>query len=166
MTDPDLKLRAQNLISLSKAQRMSLGDLRVSERQEFWGGSFTESLDVWEAGPSDQVFGLFFLLAALPIGMTLFKRPPLSPDWAPADTATIHGLKIATPWQRQGWGHKAFDLAIEHLRKEWPTTLNLMLAVDADNASALAVYRAHGMTDNGAIFSGNHGPEHRLALPL
>jgi len=81
--------------------------------------------------------------------MTLFKQPPLSPSWVAENAATIHGLKIATPWQKQGFGHTAFALAIDALKNEWPLISKLMLAVDADNTAAIAVYRAFGMAQCG-----------------
>ena len=41
-----------------------------------------------------------------------------------------------------------------------------MLAVDADNAAALPVYRASGMDDSGSIFEWCNGCEHRYTLSL
>jgi len=96
--------------------------------------------------------------------MTLFKRPPLSPGWVSKDSATIHGLKIATPWQRRGPGHKAFSLAVNQLKHTWPTVSTLMLGEDSDNEAALAVYREYGMIDSGLIFKGNDGLDNRFEI--
>jgi len=41
-----------------------------------------------------------------------------------------------------------------------------MLAVDADNTAAIAVYRSFGMDDSGAIYEGRNGPEHRFKISL
>lgn len=166
MTDLDAHLDVQNLMALGDPELAKLGELRVSKRQEFLGGSFSESLNAWRKAPPQQVLGLCFLFGTAPVGLTLFKRPPLSPPWASVDAATIHGLKIATPWQGRGWGHIAFGLAVHRLKEEWPDRSTLMLAVDADNAAALAVYRAFGMIDSGPIFDGHHGREHRLRVTL
>lgn len=143
-----------------------LGALHISERQEFLGGSFAESLEAWHAGPRDQVLGMSIWHSAQPVGMTLFKRPPASPDWVSPNAASIHGLKIASPWQGQGWGHAAFELAMDQLKKDWPAILRLMLAVDAENTLALSIYRSYGMKEIGPVVEGCHGPEHRFAVSL
>lgn len=143
-----------------------LASLQISEWQEIKGGSFTESLEAWQNGQVDQILGLCFLFENRPVGMVLFKRPPLSPSWVCADAATIHGLKVTSAWQGQGFGHAAFELAIETLKKEWPDVTQLMLAVDADNAAAIAVYRAYGMTECEPVRNGNNGPEFRFEIAL
>lgn len=165
-TELDIDLGVRNLTALSASEVAALRQLKISEWQEIKGGSFIESLDAWQKGAKDEILGFCFLLESQPIGMTLFKRLPLSPAWASANAATIHGLKIATPWQGKGLGHRAFALAVHSLKKEWPAITTLMLAVDADNAAALAVYRAFGMSDSGSIFEGRNGPEHRLEISL
>jgi len=48
----------------------------------------------------------------------------------------------------------------------WPETSALMLAVDADNVAAIAVYRAYGMEDSGPIFEGRNGLENRFKVSL
>lgn len=162
-TDP---LSAQELGALPAAQMARLASLRVSSEQAYMGGSVTESLEAWTDGPRDKVLGLCFLLAESPIGLTLFKRPPLAPDWVGAGTASLHGLKIALPWQGRGLGHAAFRLALAELQRAWPEIYTLALSVDADNAAALAVYRGGGMTDSGPVHHGRHGLEHRMTLRL
>ena len=159
-------LELRNLLELTKAQMAALSALKVSDHQEFLGGSFLESLTAWNEGPSSHVLGHCFMSGSEPVGLTLFKRPPLSPDWVPSYAVSLHGLKIATPWQGQGLGQKACRLAIDQLQRDWPASTVLMLAADAENAAALTVYRSMGMTDSGPIFDGNHGLEHRLHLSL
>ncbi len=132
-SDSDIHLEVRNLAVLSGCEIGELAKLQISDWQEIKGGSFEESLDAWHAGPKDQMLGVVFFLENSPVGMTLFKRPPLSPSWASRSAATIHGLKIVTPWQGRGLGHQSFKLAVDHLRKEWPAITKLMLAVDADN---------------------------------
>lgn len=92
-------LDVRNLTLLTESEFVSLRGLEISEWQEIKGGSFSESLEAWQAGPTNQILGLGFLLQGQPIGMTLFKRPPLSPSWASTYAATIHGLKISQPVQ-------------------------------------------------------------------
>jgi len=163
--DFDTVLKVRNLTELTSSEITVLEQLEISEWQEIKGGSFAESLEAWRSSPKDQILGFSFLLEDQPVGMTLFRRPPLSPSWASASAATIHGLKISTRWQRKGLGHIAFELAVSHLKKEWPSRNALMLSVDADNAAALAVYRAFGMVDGGPI-KGPNGLEHRFEIPL
>lgn len=155
-----------DMAALTAEQFEALSRLKVSERQEVLGGSFQESIEAWETAARDQALGLCFLREDRPIGLTLFKRPPLSPPWVSATAASIHGLKIATPWQGQGWGHTAFQAAVGRMCKAWPDVTHLMLAVDAENAAALSVYRAFGMADLGSIFEGPNGLEHRLEISL
>ena len=159
-------MEACNLHLLSPAQRADLRTLTVTPEQEIMGGSFEETLCAWKAGPSDQVLGLGFFLNARPVGVTLFKRPPASPGWVRMHAASIHGLKIAQPWQGQGWGHRAMSLALEALGSAWPDVRHLMLAVDASNSAALTVYRRAGLSDSGPVFQGPNGPEHRMEMTL
>ena len=166
MTDPEPILDVCNFTQLTNAQRAVLTALNLSDHQEFLGGSFRESMDAWTAGPASHVLGHCFLIGGTPVGLTLFKRPPQSPDWVPPDAVSLHGLKIATPWQGQGLGKTAFRLALMQLKRDWPATTKLVLATDAENDEALSIYRGAGMTDSGAIFDGNHGREHRLHLSL
>ena len=160
----DLKIR--NLAMLSDSEICALGKLEISEWQVIKGASFQESIDAWQNEVSEQVLGFCFVLNDRLVGMVLFKRPPISPSWVPADAATVHGLKISTPWQRHGLGHRAFALAISKLKEQWPDIKTLMLAVDADNAAAIAVYRAYGMTDYEPVRTGNNGPEYRFEVSL
>lgn len=162
----DKDLEAHKLTELSKAEMVSLSKLKISEWQEIKGGSFLESLEAWREGPSSHVFGLCFLLQNRPVGMTLFKRPPLSPSWASSNAATIHGLKISQPFQGRGLGHRAFNLAVQHMKEHWHETSTLMLAVDADNVAAIAVYRAFGMVDSGPIYEGRNGLENRFSISI
>ena len=152
-------LTVKNLNELTAPEFAALRNLTVSAHQEVLGKSFLESIDDWESANRDNVLGLCFLLKEQPVGLTLFNKR--------ADhTASIHGLKISTPWQRQGFGHFAFRLAIEQLRIAWPDVKRLKLAVDAENKPAIAIYTASGMSDSGPVFQGPNGQEHRMELQL
>ncbi len=155
-------LEIRNLKALTDSELSALSSLDISEWQEVKGGSFSESIEAWQRGEIEQILGLCFVLDSRLIGMTLFKRPPLSPAWACSDSATIHGLKISTAWQRQGFGHKAFELAIQKLKEQWPNVNKLMLAVDADNDPAIAIYRGYGMIEREFVKNGPNGPEYRF----
>jgi len=162
----DVVLEIRNIHVMSDSEVSALGKLEVSTWQEIKGGSFEESLEAWRQETTDRILGFCFLKGGHPVGMTLFKRPPLSPAWVSTSSASIHGLKISSPWQGKGLGHHAFDLAISHMRIEWPDVNSLMLAVDADNVAALAIYRKFGMSDSGPIHEGNDGLEHRMRIDL
>ncbi|WP_323767045.1 GNAT family N-acetyltransferase [Marinovum sp.] len=156
-------LSVTELSELTAPQLAALRALPVTGRQACLGKSFPESLDDWQAAAPGAVLGLCVLLDGTPVGLTLFRRVPAQAG-TPA-TASIHGLKIALPWQGRGWGHAALRLAVAALHQRWPEVRRLTLAVDADNAAALAVYRRFGMTDSGPV-DGNHGPEHYMTKAL
>ena len=56
------------------------------------------------------MLGLCLLVEDQPVGITLFKKQS-------AETASIHGLKIATPWQRKGLGHLAWYTMVKTSRR-------------------------------------------------
>ena len=149
-------LQAIDLNDLSDRQIGLLRRLNVTKHQEKLGKSFPESLTDWRAAAAETVLGLAFLLDGAPVGIVLFRRS--------GTTATIHGLKIALPWQGRGLGHRAFRLGIAHLKASWPEVRQLKLSVDAENAPALAIYRAAGMTDSGPVDGGPNGPQHHMDL--
>lgn len=138
--------------------------LEVTENQEDLGGSFEGSVAEWQAAKSDNILGLCFLQTQRPVGMVLLKRPPLSPPWVPLSAISLHGLKIAKTDQGSGLGKRAFDLAVASAKDNWPEATSLILAVDAGNDPALAVYRGFGMSDSGPVVHGRIGWEHRLEL--
>lgn len=151
------ELAVKNMNELTAPQFAALRVLTVSDHQEVLGKSFLESISDWEAAGQDKVLGLCFLLEEQPIGLVLFSKHR-------ACTASIHGLKIATPWQRRGFGHLAFSLAVDQLKVVWPDIALLKLAVDAVNTPAITIYRSFGMNDSGPIFQGPNGKEHRMEL--
>ncbi|SFI26150.1 GNAT family N-acetyltransferase [Jannaschia pohangensis] len=148
--------------ALTEKQFAALRTLKVSDRQEVLGKSFLESIEDWESEPKDRVLGLCFVIEEMPVGLTLFRKhsPPLD------HKVSIHGLKIAIPWQGRGYGHQAFLLAFRYLKSEWPEARILTLAVDAENSPAIAIYRAIGMSDSGPAFEGPNGKEHHMEMRL
>ncbi len=166
MTREIVELKAQDMAVLSEHQLMALAALEVSKVQEDLGGSFQGSVKEWQATGTQQILGLCFQQNGEPVGMVLLKRPPLSPEWTPRSAASLHGLKIAKAHQGAGLGRRAFALGVEHVKKTWPDAKSLILAVDAGNGPALAVYRGFGMSDSGPVFQGRIGLEHRLEVPL
>jgi len=166
MNAGDVELAAQNLSVLSEHQLISLAALKIGKRQEDLGGSFQGSVKEWQDTKSHHILGLCFSQHRNPVGMVLLKRPPLSPEWTPPSAVSLHGLKIAQAHQGVGFGRRAFELSVAHAKRTWPNATSLILAVDAGNDAALAVYRGFGMSDSGPIFQGRIGWEHRLDVPL
>lgn len=162
----DFELEAQDMAEFPEHQLAALAALEVTAHQEDLGGSFRGSVAEWQTEKSDDVLGLCFLYQQLPVGMVLLKRPPQSPPWASVSAVSLHGLKIAQDTQGLGLGKRAFKLAVANARDKWPAAKSLVLAVDAGNDPALAVYRGFGMSDSGPIHNGRIGWEHRLEVPL
>lgn len=148
--------------ALSDKQWIELRQLEVSERQEVLGKSFLESIEDWELASKDRVLGLCFLIDQSPVGLVLFRKQ----EGPEVDSISVQGLKIALPWQRQGFGHQAFREAVEYVKWKWPDTRMLNLAVDAENKPAVAIYRGFGMRDSGPVFDGPNGKEHRMEMLL
>lgn len=160
----ELRLIVWNLAQLSGSQFAALASLQVAQNQEDLGGTFEASVNEWQVANTDEILGLAFYLGAEPVGIVLLKRFALSPSWVPDNAISLHGLKIAEGFQGRGFGREAFGLAIDAAKARWPTAKQLILAVDAGNEPALAVYRGFGMRDSGPIFEGRIGFEHRLEL--
>lgn len=155
-------LNIQEMGILSDAQWLALRALTVTERQEVLGKSFLESIEDWEHAPKDKTLGLCFLINESPVGLVLFQQQ----KGTDAHTLSIHGLKIARPWQHQGYGHQAFRDALEYVKRKWPQAKKLKLAVDAENQPAVAIYRGYGMADSGPVFDGPNGKEHHMEIAL
>ena len=155
----NIDLAVKNINELTAPQFAALQVLTVLERQEILGKSFKESIEDWKSAHHDQVLGLCFLFECQLVGLTLFRKQT-------GHTASIHELKIATPWQRRGFGDFAFRLAVDQLKVAWPDIKLLKLAMDAENIPAVSIYRAFGMNDCGPIFQGPNGQEHRMELQL
>ncbi len=155
-----------NCADLSVAQLESLRALSVSKDQAEFGGTFGESLDAGLSDRSGAVQAYCFLKDLAPIGIVVLKHAPATADWVPHNAVSLHGFKIDIKWQGKGLGKRAFRLAVETAVRTWRDARQLVLAVDADNSTALAVYRSFGMTDSGPIYSGRIGQEHRLSMPI
>ncbi len=148
--------------ALSGEQWMELRQLEVSERQEVLGKSFLESIEDWELASKNRVLGLCFLIDQSPVGLVLFRKQ----EGPEVGSISVHGLKIALPWQRQGYGHQAFREAVKYVKRKWPDARMLNLAVDAENKPAVAIYRGFGMADSGPVFDGPNGKEHHMEMSL
>lgn len=156
--------KARSMSETSEEDLVILAALEVTEHQEELGGSFEGSVAEWKAAQSDNILGLCFFQSQRPVGMVLLKRPPLSPSWVTFSAISLHGLKIAKTDQGLGLGKLAFSLAVACAKDNWPAAISLILAVDAGNDPALAVYRGFGMSDSGPAVKGRIGWEHRLEL--
>jgi ribosomal protein S18 acetylase RimI-like enzyme len=143
-----------------------LAALCVSLEQEEFSGSFAYTLQDWAKAKPGDALALAFLLGSTPVGLALVKRGQAAPDWVPWRAASLHGLKIAAPYQGRGLGRLAMAGLRDTLTAQWPEIDRLVLAVDATNGAALALYRGCGMQQMGPPHQGRLGPEHRLVLTL
>lgn len=160
-------LDARDLETLTEGGLAALAGLKVSISQEDFGGTFRGSIEEWKGRAGRDTYGLgFFIEGDRPIGMVLLKRPPQSPKWVSHQAISLHGLKIAEGFQGRGLGRAALGHAIERAQLRWLDAKSMILAVDAENTAAIALYRSFGMSDSGPVFKGRVGLEHRLELAL
>lgn len=155
-----------NCAELDEARLAKLRGLRVTQEQVEFGGTFPDSLETILSNADGAVQGFCFLDKGEPMGIVVLKHAPATADWAPGDAVSLHGFKIDENWQGKGYGRAAFRLAVEAAARSWPEATQLVLAVDADNVAALAIYRGYGMTNSGPKYSGRIGKEHRLSKAL
>ena len=163
MTEP---MDIINCAELNEVQLEVLRSLSISKDQEEFGGTFAESLDASLSETAGAVQGVCFVADNTPIGIVVLKRAPAAAVWVPKNAVSLHGFKIDIRWQGKGLGKTALQLAVETSTRTWPDAQQLVLAVDADNSAALAVYRSFGMTDSGPIYSGRIGQERRLSMSI
>lgn len=155
-----------NCAELDEARLAKLRALRVTQEQAEFGGTFPDSLESSLSNTDGAVQGFCFLEKGEPIGIVVLKHAPATANWVPGDAVSLHGFKIDANWQGKGHGRAAFRLAVEAAARSWPDATQLVLAVDAENTAALAVYRGYDMMDSGPMYSGRIGKEHRLSKVL
>ncbi|WP_299475135.1 GNAT family N-acetyltransferase [uncultured Roseibium sp.] len=160
------RLRILDFAELNPAQVSFARSLEVSPAQVDFGGTFESSLDLIASEQSETLRGYCFLKDEEVVGLVVLKRPPSSPDWVEPGAVSLHALKIDRRWQGQGLGKEAFEQTVHAAATRWPDAKSLVLAVDAGNTAALAVYLSFGMTDSGPLYSGRIGKEHRLSLGI
>ena len=151
---------------LSPEQEAQVASLQISAEQQDFAGTAAQALEACRASDPAYLRGFAVLLDHRAIGFVTLKRPPLSPDWAPADAVTLHGLQIDRRCQGRGYGAVAFEAALDAVRRCWPAAKRLMLSVDAPNEAARALYLKFGMIDDGQDYRGRIGLERRFSLPF
>ena len=161
-----LQIHLRDSRDLTPEQQEQVVAVRISAEQQDFAGTVAQALETCRSSSPDHLQGFAVLLNGRAIGFVTLKRPPLSPDWAPADAVTLHGLQIDRRYQGQGLGSAAFGAAIEAARRCWPEAKRLMLSVDAPNEAARALYRKYGMVDDGRDYEGRIGLERRFSLPF
>lgn len=151
---------------LTPEQRAQVMAVEIPAEQQDFAGTVAKALDLCRASNPDHLRGFAVLANEKAIGFVTLKRPPLSPNWTPADAVTLHGLQIDRRCQGRGYGSAAFRAAIEAARQCWPAAKRLMLSVDAPNQAARALYLKSGMIEDGQDYKGRIGLERRFSLPL
>ena len=140
--------------------------VQIPAEQQDFAGTVAQALELCRSSDPGHLRGFAVLADGQTVGFVTLKRPPLSPDWAPADAVTLHGLQIDRRYQGLGFGSAAFRAAIEAARRCWPAATRLMLSVDAPNAAARTLYLKSGMIDDGQDYRGRIGLERRFSLAI
>lgn len=160
------KIWMKDCADLSATELAEIASLEITPQQAEFGGSFADSLSQYHANNDGSVRCFVFFYDSEPIGIVVLKVPPAAPNWVGLNAISLHGFKIRSSWQGKGLGKRCLGICLDKIRSEWPSAKRLQLAVDAENAVALSVYRSYGMKDSGPIFEGRVGKEHRLELSL
>jgi len=79
------------------------------------------------------------------------------------DAPGLRSFQIDAAWQGRGIGHRALAALLDDLAVRHADARRLVLAVDAGNAAALALYRRHGFAEERAMYhDGRPGPQRVL----
>lgn len=160
------RIRAEPFDVQSAEALTELKGLSVAKGQEEFGGTFAATLEEWHSADTSLVHGLIFSLDQAPVGCVLLKHPPASPEWLQQGDISIHGLKIDYRFQGLGLGGLAFAATLTAAKVRWPQAHRATLAVDAENAAALNLYKRHGMQEIEPPVQGRIGCEYRLGCAL
>lgn len=105
--------------------------------------------------PQDEVVGFFVL-----------REGARRPAWAPAGTVSLHNFRVRPGLQGKGVGRRCIALMEAWFARERPVQPELMLAVKADNAGAIAAYQKMGFVDTGRRHDEGDGERHVFVKPL
>lgn len=92
----------------------------------------------------------------VPVGFLMLYDDPDQSDYF------LWRLMIAGPYQRMGFGRRAIDLLIEHVKAR-PGAVELLASCGEGDASPLGFYRRLGFEPNGRRYDGELGLSLRLA---
>lgn len=129
---------------LSALQRSQLCALELTAGQRMFVGDIHGALHMLTATPATDILGIALLIDDVARGFFVLKRAALLPEWAPAKSASLHGLMIDRRYQGMGLGRQCLTALPALVDRLWPGINQLMLAVDRENRPALALYLSAG----------------------
>ncbi|MDO1529589.1 GNAT family N-acetyltransferase [Fulvimonas sp. R45] len=109
------------------------------------------------------------LLGDTPVGYYRIERSArgITGRDADADALGLRSFQLDAAWQGRGLGLPALDALLADLALRHPQARRVVLAVNRDNAAALALYLRAGFADSGTLYHGGRsGPQHLLWRPL
>jgi cysteine synthase A len=147
--------------------RDEIRQLTLDSEQEQFAGSVDAVFDALQASPYPRMEHPFAIVAGTrTVGFLVLREKLALPDWAPHGAVTLHSFRIRQAFQGMGYGSAAVALAISWVRARRRAASQVMLAVNARNAPARALYLKSGFVDTGRIVHGPVGDQHILAFRL
>jgi cysteine synthase A len=139
--------------------------LALDPEQEQFAGSVNAVFDELENSRHPELEHPFaIVIRGTRVGFFILREKHALPVWAPRDVVTLHSFRICRAWQGKGFGRAGVELAISWTQQNRPDVKRLMLAVNARNGLAKAVYRNCGFIETGAVWPGPIGEQHILAI--
>jgi ribosomal protein S18 acetylase RimI-like enzyme len=152
------------LAPLAACDRTAVLRLRVHAGQRGYVGRIGDLLaDAAHAGDGDA---LVFMHGDVPVGycrLDAHARAVAGHDFE-VPARGLRSFFIDADWQGRGLGTRALATLFVDLAERDPVTRLLVLAVDRDNAAALALYRRAGFGDGGALYHGGRTGPQQLML--
>lgn len=162
----DFAVQLTDYRDLNQAQQAQLLDIAVHPEQRRFAGDIASALYILLSVDSDDMCGLVLLVDAVPRGFMLLQRGAFLPPWARVDAVILSALQIDCRVQGRGLGRFCMMALPDRVRALWPDMRCLMLSVDADNAGAVAFYRATRWVDSGDAYRRPNGFEQQMTLLL
>lgn len=79
------------------------------------------------------------------------------------DALGLRSFQLDAAWQGRGLGIRAIGTLLADLAQRHPQARRIVLTVNCNNASALALYLRAGFVDSGTLYHGGRsGPQHLL----
>jgi cysteine synthase A len=138
----------------------------VTRDQERFSGKIGPAFQSLHAAPSNTAHPFAIVVAEEVVGFFLLRERGALPPWAPSDVVTLHNFRIASRFQRRGYGREGIRLAACWISQNRPHVERLMLAVNSRNAEAGALYCRCGFLDTGALHIGPAGDQHIMSGPI
>lgn len=144
--------------------RPALINLRVLTRQRAWVGHVVDLLADVASCPDSEPMAIVH--GDTPVGYYRIEpnaRSVAGRDF-PLPALGMRSFFIDADWQGRGLGRQALNAMLADLAQRHREARLLVLAVAADNAAALHLYRHAGFTDHGELYHGGRSGPQRLLL--